>query len=585
MQSVSSLWRMHHRQHLYLGRRGTGLRGNNALTCLHPKHGGLTWLTTSQSCTSSTIFPCSIWHPMPRISKVLASRDAAVNSSSASMSSSSDLRATPHLILKVQQWRKRKGSPIHPWGSSKTMEVMAIASPARRWTWVRLRLVLILIWNTNLKGSALLLVLSLRSAPGTAFFGLVDLKPGILLAFSLQSSASRKHHIFMLFFVSSVLPSPQCASSLVCWFPRTCHCHGARPPGHSNGQVWWKVLGPACPRVPYFWLQDWGDDRGCTTSTTLRCLSLTWGLSIRWRMLLPTMTQPHCQNLSVLLVIYQMDAAWVCWLATWMAALCKSWRSWTFGRGFMQRMLETIVQVPLMLLSFDQALGKWRRRCSLWSNGCLVSMCLCLPLTRSPTNSWLLGDLILPSGHLQMRNFWPGSNTSTRTCPNANLRTSNYIGFFAISKKIAVLLSVAGLRPRCASWPRTGRCAVGNGLSPSYVLSQASPCQWADALAVSTLHELCLHVFGVAGCWKNAWYHHYEYACHGPLSCITFESSYTAWVATGQVLGQFPAQGGKYPWRSFPWSPQPKRLTWLTWNPLWQQRKAKCAMAGTMMWN
>ena len=59
------------------------------------------------------------------------------------------LRATPHLILKVQQWRKRKGSPIHPWGSSKTMEVMAIASPARRWTWVRLRLVLILIWNAH----------------------------------------------------------------------------------------------------------------------------------------------------------------------------------------------------------------------------------------------------------------------------------------------------------------------------------------------------------------------------------------------------------------------------------------------------
>ena len=61
----SWLWRMHHRQHLYLGRRGTWLCGNNTLTCLGPKHGGLTWLTTWQSCTSSTICPCSIWHPCP----------------------------------------------------------------------------------------------------------------------------------------------------------------------------------------------------------------------------------------------------------------------------------------------------------------------------------------------------------------------------------------------------------------------------------------------------------------------------------------------------------------------------------------
>ena len=38
----SWLWRMHHRQHLYLGRRGTWLCGNNTLTCLGPKHGGLT---------------------------------------------------------------------------------------------------------------------------------------------------------------------------------------------------------------------------------------------------------------------------------------------------------------------------------------------------------------------------------------------------------------------------------------------------------------------------------------------------------------------------------------------------------------
>ena len=150
----------------------------------------------------------------------------------------------------------------------------------------------------------------------------------ILIAFSLQSGTSCKPHIFASVFVSDLCLRSVHLTSLSdsrekyggkSWALRALQ-------SNTSGSKSEKTIEDPVS-LPDFVAGVCRTVNGMASVTILFDVGMSvpdFGLLIRWRMLLPTVTQLHFQTLSVLLVIFQTDAPWVWWSAKWKIAICKS---------------------------------------------------------------------------------------------------------------------------------------------------------------------------------------------------------------------------------------------------------------------